>query len=85
MLPPTDRDILNDRHLRTSAWPIDDTRLNQAINVYTLPVPAGAAPGVYRLELVVYDAATQAALPIAGVASADGVSALLGTVTILLP
>lgn len=85
MLPPTDRDILNDRHLRTSAWPVDDARLNQAVNVYTLPVPAVAAPGVYRLELVVYDAATLAALPIAGVTSPDGVSALLGTVTVLSP
>jgi hypothetical protein len=85
MLPPTDKDILNDRHLRTSAWPVDDARLNQAVNVYTLPVPADAAPGVYRLELIVYDATTLVALPVTGAASPDGFSALLGTVTVHLP
>jgi mannosyltransferase len=82
MLPPTDKDILNDRHLRTAAWPADDARLNQAINVYALPVPSGSAPGDYRLELVVYDAATSTALPVAGVSSPDGISAPLGTVKV---
>ena len=85
MLPPTDRDVLNDRHFRTSAWPVEDERLNKAINVYTLPVPPNAMPGNYRLELVVYDAATLVGLPVAGVASADGVSALLGTVNVRSP
>jgi mannosyltransferase len=85
MLPPTDRDVLNDRHLRTSAWPVEDVRLNQAVNVYTLPVPPSATPGDYRLELVVYDAATLAGLPVAGVVSADGVSAFLGTVNVRSP
>jgi hypothetical protein len=83
MLPPTDRDILNDRHVRTAAWLLDDARLNQAINVYTLPVPPGTAPGDYRLELVVYDAATSAALAASDVSSADGISAFLGTVHVL--
>jgi len=83
MLPPTDRDILNDRHVRTAAWLLDDARLNQAINVYTLPVPPDTAPGDYRLELVVYDAATSAALAASGASSANGISAFLGTVHVL--
>jgi hypothetical protein len=83
MLPPTDRDILNDRHVRTAAWLLDDARLNQAINVYTLPVPPGAAPGDYRLELVVYDAVASTALAVSGAPSADEVSAFLGIVRVL--
>ena len=83
MLPPTDKDLLNDRHFRTSAWPLDDARLNQAINVYTVPIPVDAAPGDYRLEAVVYRADTLEALPVDDDSSMDGFSAGLGTVTIL--
>jgi hypothetical protein len=89
MLPPTDKDLLNDRHFRTSAWPLDDPRLNQAINVYTLPIPPGTLPGDYCLEAVVYDANTLEALPVAGVPSAgcvslarDSISARLGSVAV---
>lgn len=89
MLPPTDKDLLDDRHFRTSAWPMDDPHLNQAINVYTLPVPFNASPGDYCLEAVVYDATTLEALPITGVPSSgctspggNGRSALLGIVVI---
>jgi hypothetical protein len=89
MLPPTDRDLLNDRHFRTSDWPIDDPRLNQAINVYTLSVPPNASPGDYCLEVVVYKADTLEALPVAGPPTPecispveDGVSAGLGVVSV---
>jgi hypothetical protein len=92
MLSPTDKDLLDDRHFRTSAWPLDDPRLNQAINVYTLPISPAAPPGNYCLEAVVYAAATLEALPIAGdthLAGAgcaslpdDGVSARLGSVVV---
>jgi hypothetical protein len=82
MLPPTDKDLLNDRHFRTSAWPLDDPRLNQAINVYTLSIPPDTPPGDYRLEAVVYDAATLGALPVTGVSTPDGTSASLGMVTV---
>ncbi|GAB4548300.1 MAG: hypothetical protein Kow0063_43260 [Anaerolineae bacterium] len=89
MLPPTDKDLLNDRHFRTSAWPLGDARLDQAINVYTLPVPADATPGSYCLEAVVYQADTQAGLPVTeGPTSecvspgGDGISAWLGTVVV---
>jgi hypothetical protein len=79
-----DQDLLNDRHFRTSAWPLDDPTLNQAINVYTLPVPLDAPPGDYQLTAVVYNA--QPPYPsegAAGPASADGVAALIGTITII--
>lgn len=90
MLPPTDKDLLNDRHLRTSAWPLDDPRLNQAINVYTPPIPDGTPTGDYCLEVVVYEANTLEALPFSGAPASgcasptqDGISARLGAVTIL--
>jgi mannosyltransferase len=89
MLSPTDKDLLNDRHFRTSAWPVDDPQLNQAINVYTLPIPPGTEPGDYRLEAVIYDSATMEALPVAGDPASGcnspaggGNSAWLGTVAI---
>ncbi len=89
MLPSTDKDLLNDRHFRTSAWPLDDPRLNQGINVYTLPVPTGAPPGNYCLEVVVYEATTLEALPLVGVPvsgcispTEDGISARLGAVAV---
>lgn len=89
MLPPTDKDLLNDRHFRTSAWPVDDPRLNQAINVYTLPIPPDTKPGDYRLEAVVYESTNMEALPVAGDPASGcnspaggGDSAWLGTVAI---
>lgn len=74
-----DRDLLNDRHFRTSAWPIDDPALNQAINVYLIPLTAGT----YQLEAVVYSA--QPPYPSEGVTgheSNDGVAAILGNITV---
>jgi hypothetical protein len=89
MLPPADKDLLNDRHFRTSAWPMDDSRLNQAINVYTLPIPPDTEPGDYRLEAVVYESMTMEALPVAGdpasgcnFPAGGGNSAWLGSVAI---
>jgi mannosyltransferase len=82
MLLPTDKDILNDRHFRTSAWPIDDSRLNQAINVYTLAIPPDTSPGNYQLEMVVYDANGLDPIWVSDPASTDGISAPLGQVRI---
>jgi hypothetical protein len=89
MLPPTDKDLLNDRHFRTSAWPVNDPRLNQAINVYMLPIPSDAAPGVYCLETVVYGANTSEALRVSGASLSecisppgDNISAWLGNVVV---
>lgn len=79
-----DKDLLNDRHFRTSAWPPNDPALNQAINVYTLPVPANTPPGNYRLVVIVYNA--KPPYPSEGVSgplSLNGLAANLGTLTIL--
>ncbi len=78
-----DRDILNDRHFRTSAWPLNDPALNQAINVYLIPLPSETPPGVYQLEAVLYNA--KPPYPSEGVAghqTSDGVAAILGQVTV---
>jgi hypothetical protein len=79
-----DKDLLNDRHFHTSAWPLTDPALNQAINVYTLPLAPDTPPGHYRLELLVYNA--QPPYPGEGVTghkSTDGVAAVLGNITII--
>jgi hypothetical protein len=78
-----DRDLLNDRHFRTAAWPVDDPALNQALNVYLLPVPPDTLPGDYRLEAVLYNA--EPPYPgegVTGQATADGAAASLGPVVI---
>jgi 4-amino-4-deoxy-L-arabinose transferase-like glycosyltransferase len=78
-----DRDVLNDRHFRTAAWPVDDPALNQAINVYLLPLPPETPPGVYQLEAVLYNA--EPPYPsegVSGQATAAGAAAQLGAVTI---
>ncbi|MCK6628103.1 MAG: glycosyltransferase family 39 protein [Anaerolineae bacterium] len=79
-----DKDLLNDRHFRTSAWPPTDPALNQAINVYTLPLAAETPPGSYRLEVVVYNA--QPPYPgegVSGLESEDGAAAVLGHITVI--
>ena len=78
-----DRALLNDRHFRTSAWPIADPALNQALNVYTLPLAIDTPPGSYQLEVVVYN--SQPPYPSEGVTgheSADGVAAMIGRVIV---
>ncbi len=49
-----DKDLLNDRHLQTSAWSPDEV----AINVYNLTVAPGTPPGEYILEASLYAPAT---------------------------
>lgn len=78
-----DKDLLNDRHFRTVAWPLDDPALNQAINVYTLPVPAGTPPGPYQLEVVVYNSQPPyASEGVTGIATADGAAAIIGQIRV---
>ncbi|RME77726.1 MAG: hypothetical protein D6784_03310, partial [Chloroflexi bacterium] len=85
LVSQVDKDLLNDRHFRTAAWPLDDPALNQALNVYLLPVPPDAPPGDYRLEAVLYSA--EPPYPSEGVfgpyAAPDAASAVLGKLTIL--
>lgn len=84
LVAQTDRDLLNDRHVRTSAWPVDDDRLNQTINVYSLPLAPEAGPGPFSLEVVVYDAETLAGLPVSGAPTPPGASdvALVGELAV---
>ena len=70
----TDKLMLNDRHFQTSAWPIDDPALNQAINVYTLSMADPTYSGPLTLEAVVYDAETQAAIAACGSSPAQGIN-----------
>jgi hypothetical protein len=79
-----DKDLLNDRHFRTAAWPLADPALNQAINVYTLPLAPDTPPGPYRLEVVVYN--NQPPYPAEGVfgpaAAPDHSAAIIGQITV---
>lgn len=80
LMAQTDRDLLNDRHFRTAAWPVDDSALNQAINVYLLSLPTEMPSGVYQLEVVLYNA--EPPHPSEGVtgsqASPDNLVAIIG-------
>jgi hypothetical protein len=79
-----DKDLLNDRHFRTAAWPLDNPALNQATNVYTLPLAPDTPPGAYQLEAVLYN--SRPPYPSEGVSghpSDDGVAAIIGQVTVI--
>jgi hypothetical protein len=78
-----DKDLLNDRHFKTSAWPLADPALNQAVNVYTLPLAPDTPPGEYRLEVVVYN--SQPPYPSEGVtgAASAGDVAEIGRITVI--
>ncbi len=83
LITQVDKDLLNDRHFRTAAWPLADPALNQAINVYTLPVPAGTPPGPYQLEVVLYNSQPPyASEGVTGAATGDGAAAIIGQITV---
>ncbi len=80
---PNDKDLLNDRHFRTSAWPLNNPALNQATNVYTLPLPGDLSPGTFQLVAVLYN--SQPPYPSEGVSgheNIDGVAAVIGRITV---
>ncbi|MGQ9628250.1 MAG: glycosyltransferase family 39 protein [Anaerolineae bacterium] len=77
-----DKDLLNDRHLRSSAWNAGEV----AINVYTLAIPPGTPPGEYALLASVYDPNTLKKLDVLDEAGApQGTSALLGKMRVARP
>ncbi len=79
-----DQDLLNDRHFRTSAWPLVDPALNQAINVYLMPLPPDTPMGAYQLEAVIYNA--EPPYPSEGVTgheTPDGIAAIIGRLTVV--
>ena len=71
-LAQDDRLLLNDRHLRTTAWQPGDS----ALAVYTLALPP--EPGSYSLTLVLYDEETLAAV---GLRDGSGVEPELGSLS----
>jgi mannosyltransferase len=77
-----DRDLLSDRHLRTSGW----TAGERATNVYLLPVAPGTPPGEYVLEAAVYDKASLARLEVLDEGGHPlGAAAVLGTMQVVRP
>ncbi len=84
VLAQSDKYILNDRHVRTSAWIPADPALNQAINVFLLPLSNPNVRGAVTLEAVVYNGATGDAIAAYGVPTTndDLVSAQIGSVQI---
>ncbi len=72
VLAQSDKFILNDRHFQTSAWPLDDPALNQALNVFTLPLTDATYRGALTLEAVVYNGATGDAIAAYGVPTTNG-------------
>lgn len=69
-----DRLLLNDRHLRSDAWPAGAS----ALGIYSLALD-GLPPGDYTLTAVLYDEET---LTPVGLAGGDGVEPVIGTVRI---
>jgi mannosyltransferase len=74
-----DRDILSDRHLRTSGW----TAGEQASNVYLLEVAPDTPPGEYILEVAVYERESLTHLDILDeMGSPQGTTFVLGTMQV---
>jgi hypothetical protein len=84
VLAQVDKPILNDRHFQTAAWPLTDPALNQAINVYLLPLNDSTYTGPLILEAVVYNADNLAAIAAYGAPTTndDLVSAQIGEVVV---
>lgn len=68
-----DRLLLNDRHLRSDAWPAGAS----ALGIYTLSLDA-VAPGEYSLAVVLYDEETLAPVGLAG----GGVEPVIGVLRV---
>lgn len=69
-----DHVLLNDRHLRTDAWPAGAS----ALGIYNLALD-DAPPGDYTLTVVLYDEETLAPV---GLADGSGVEPVIGTVRV---
>ncbi len=69
-----DRLLLNDRHLRSNAWPTGAS----ALGIYSLALD-NVPPGDYALSVVLYDEETLAPV---GLADGSGVEPVIGTVRV---
>ena len=77
-----DKDLLSDRHLRTTGWGADDV----ALNVYTLPVAPGTPPGEYTIVTTVYRTEDGSPLSVFDEQGApQGITAPVGTLQVVRP
>lgn len=77
-----DRQLINDRHLYTPSWWLDEV----VTNVYDLLVPDGTPPGQYILEVAVYDSESLARLAVLDANGApQGTTVQLGNIKVSRP
>ena len=77
-----DRRLINDRHLYTSSWRLDEV----VTNVYDLRVPDGTPPGQYTIEVAVYEPDSLARLDVLDVNGApQGTTVQLGQIEVSRP
>lgn len=77
-----DRQLINDRHLYTSSWWLDEV----VTNVYDPPVPAGTPPGQYTVEVAVYEPESLARLDVLDANGApQGTTVQLGSIEVSRP
>jgi mannosyltransferase len=77
-----DRQLINDRHLYTSSWWLDEV----VTNVYDPLVPDGTPPGQYTVEVAVYEPESLARLDILDASSApQGTTVQLGNIEVSRP
>jgi len=77
-----DRQLINDRHLYTSSWWLDEV----VINVYDPLVPDGTPPGQYTVEVAVYEPESLARLDVLDAHGApQGTTVRLGNIEVSRP
>lgn len=77
-----DRRLINDRHLYTSSWWLDEV----VTNVYDLLVPDGTPPGQYTVEVAVYEPESLARLDVLDANGApQGTTVQLGQIEVSRP
>jgi hypothetical protein len=77
-----DRQLINDRHLYTSSWWLDEA----VTNVYDLLVPNGTPPGQYTVEVTVYEPESLARLDVFDANGApQGTTLQLGNIEVSRP
>jgi hypothetical protein len=82
LIEQDDRQLINDRHLYTSSWWLDEV----VTNVYDPLVPDGTPPGQYTVEVAVYDPESMARLDVLDASGApQGTTIQLGHIEVSRP
>jgi len=77
-----DRQLINDRHLYTSSWWLDEV----VTNIYDLLVPDGTPPGQYTVKVAVYEPESLARLDATDASGApQGTTVQLGNIKVSRP